>query len=56
MATAAVAWNDFFPVKKDGFIAKPFPTLLFVKMYHSLNIRAELSNLKAILLAGNMYR
>ena len=55
MAAAAVAWNlIFFPVDKDGFIARLYPTLLFMEMYHSLNIRAVLSSLKALLFAGNV--
>ena len=43
-----------FPVDKDGFIARLFPTLLVVEMYHSLNIRAVLSNLKELLFVGNI--
>ena len=44
----------FFPVDKDAFIARLYPTLLFVQMYHSLNIRAVLINLNALLLSGNI--
>ena len=49
MAAAAVAWElTSFPVDKDGFIARFFPTLLFVEMYHSLNITATSYQLLAI--------
>ena len=55
MAAAAVAWGiDFFPVDKDVFIAILYPTLLFVQMYHSLNNRAVLTNLNALLFSGNI--
>ena len=55
MAAAEVAWIlFFFSVDKDGFIARLFPTLLFVEMYHSLNVRAVITNLKALLFAGNV--
>ena len=45
---------DFLPVDKDGFIARFFPTLLFVEMYHSLNICVVLSNSNALLFAGSI--
>ena len=54
MAAVAVAWFLFFPVNKDGFIARLSHTLLFVEMYHSLNIRAAVIDLKALLFVGNI--
>ena len=58
MAAAAVAWAlAFSPVDKNAFTARRYPTLLFVQMYHSLNIRAVLNNLNALLFSGNtMFR
>ena len=55
MAAAAIAWVLVsFPVDKDAFIARLVLTFLFVEMHHSLNIRAVLSNLKALLFVGNI--
>ena len=54
MAAVAVAWFLFFLVYKHGCIARLFYTLLFVEMYHSLNIRAVASNLIALLFVGNI--
>ena len=54
MAAAAVAWDLIFSQSIKMALLQDFsPTLLFVEMYHSLNIRAVLSNLKALLFAGN---